>query len=67
MLIEIGMDLFDFFIGYGAATILAIRNLYIITTLIVIVFDILTYGLIMFFCRKNFFEQCKNPENIAEG
>ncbi len=67
MVIEIGMDLYTFLKGYNLALVSSIKNLYIITLLIGIVFTIITYVVIMFACRKKFFEQCKNPENVVEG
>ena len=65
--ITIGWNLYSFVTGYNQAVLANIKNLYIITLLIGIVFTILTYVVIMFACRKNFFELCKNPENVVEG
>ena len=65
--ITIAWNIYNFVAGYNQAVSANIKNLYIITLLIGIVFTILTYTVIMFACRKKFFEQCKNPENVVEG
>lgn len=66
MVAEVGINLWSFFKGYGVATVASVKNLYIISLLLGIVFTILTYVVIMFACRKKFFDQCKNPENVVE-
>lgn len=65
--VTIAWNIYSFVTGYNQAVLANIKNLYIVTLLIGIVFTILTYVVLMFVCRKNFFELCKNPENVVEG
>ena len=67
IILEMGFDVYSFIKGYALATMVSIKNLYIITFLLEIVFTILTYVIIMFACRKKFFEETKKTENVAEG